>query len=45
MATWRVPDRWAATSRSAMSVRIRPLLVVASAGRSSARGPSTGPEV
>jgi len=28
MVTWRVPERWAASSRSAMSARMRPLLVV-----------------
>ena len=42
MATWRVPDRWAASSRSAMSARTRPLVVVGCAGRSSVMGPSTG---
>jgi hypothetical protein len=43
MATWSVPERWAASSRSAMSARTRPFLVAACAGRSSVRGPSTGP--
>ena len=36
-------QRWAASSRSAMSVRTWPFLVAACAGRSSVRGPSTGP--